>query len=85
MLSSEVGISNEQSKELQDESKTTVEKGVDHNVARIREIENNFRRACNYMENNDFDKASRIFRSVIMFDHTNYKALTGLGKCLAEM
>lgn len=61
------------------------EKGADHYVAKTSEIENNFRRACKYMENNEFDKAVRIFRSVIMLDHSHYKALTGLGKCLAEM
>lgn len=68
-----------------DTPKSIDEKGADHYVAKTSEIENNFRRACKYMENNEFDKAVRIFRSVIMLDHSHYKALTGLGKCLAEM
>lgn len=86
MLKLEARISDDRSNELQNISRTTTtERRADHNLARVKEIENNFRRACNYMENNEFDKASRVFRSVIMLDHANYKALTGLGKCLAEM
>lgn len=79
------GISDEQSNELQDSSRNTTERGADHELARAKEIENNLRRAYNYMEDNQLDKASRTFRTVIMLDHSNYKALTGLGKCLAEM
>jgi tetratricopeptide (TPR) repeat protein len=62
----------------------------DHNKrgqpqARASEIENIFRRSCNYLDRNEFDSAARAFRSVLLMDPTHYKALTGLGRCLAEM
>ncbi len=85
MLKVKANEIDEQSNIADNSSENKVERMVDHHVARTSEIENNFRRACRYMESNEFDKAVRIFRSVIMLDHSHYKALTGLGKCLAEM
>lgn len=52
---------------------------------RAAEIENLFRRACNYLDRNELDQAARAFRSVLLLDPTHYKALTGQGRCLAEM
>ena len=52
---------------------------------RSAEIENLYRRAINYLDKNDFDRAARAFRSVLLLDPEHYKALTGLGRCLAEM
>ena len=52
---------------------------------RAAEIENTFQRACNYLDMNEFDRAARTFRSVLRLDPTHYKALTGFGRCLAEM
>jgi tetratricopeptide (TPR) repeat protein len=53
--------------------------------ARAAEIENIFRRACNYLDKNELDRAARAFRSVLLLDPGHYKALTGLGRCLAEI
>ena len=52
---------------------------------RAAEVENIYRRAINYLDENDYDRAARAFRSVILLDRKHYKALTGLGRCLAEM
>jgi len=52
---------------------------------RAAEVENIYRRAINYLDENDYDRAARAFRSVVLLDHKHYKALTGLGRCLAEM
>ncbi len=49
------------------------------------EIENNINRAINLMENGKYEQSAKVFRSVILMDKDNYKAMTGLGKCLAEM
>jgi len=49
------------------------------------EIENNINRATNLMEKGEYEQSARVFRSVILMDKDNYKAITGLGKCLAEM
>jgi tetratricopeptide (TPR) repeat protein len=49
------------------------------------ETENNFNRASNLMEKSQFDQASRVFRMIILTDKDNYKAITGYGRCLAEM
>jgi tetratricopeptide (TPR) repeat protein len=48
------------------------------------EIENNLHRAYNLLDEGDFNQAARVFKSVVLMDHNNYKALTGYGKCLAE-
>ena len=53
--------------------------------ARAAEIENAFQRAINHLDKNDFDRAARAFRSVLRLDSEHYKALTGLGRCLAEL
>lgn len=53
--------------------------------ARAAEIENIFRRACNYLDRNEYDLAAKAFSSVLRLDPSHYKALTGLGRCLAEM
>jgi len=53
--------------------------------ARAAEIENAFKRAINHLDRNDFDQAARAFRSVLRLDFEHYKALTGLGRCLAEL
>jgi Flp pilus assembly protein TadD len=53
--------------------------------ARAAEIENLFRRACNHLDRNEFDRAARAFRSVLRLDPMHYKALTGLGRCLMEI
>ncbi len=53
--------------------------------ARAAEIGNTFRRAINYLGREEFDQAARAFRSVLRLDPEHYKALTGLGRCLAEM
>ena len=53
--------------------------------ARAAEIENTFRRACNCLDKNEFDRAARAFRSVLRLDPEHYKALTGLGRCLTEI
>lgn len=66
-------------------SKSDKDIGSQQPSARLAEIENNFRRACNYLDRNDFERAARIFRSVILLDPSHYKALTGLGRCLIEM
>jgi len=52
---------------------------------RAAEVENLFRRACNHLDRNEFDRAARAFRSVLRLDPRHYEALTGLGRCLAEM
>jgi len=52
---------------------------------RAAEIENIFRRACNHLDRNEFDQAARAFRSVLRLDPRHYEALTGLGRCLAEV
>ena len=52
---------------------------------RAAEIENLFRRACNHLDKNEFDRAARAFRSVLRLDPAHYEALTGLGRCLAEI
>jgi protein O-GlcNAc transferase len=52
--------------------------------ARAAEIENIFRRALNYLDRNELDRAARAFRSVLLLDPSHYEALTGLGRCLAE-
>ena len=49
------------------------------------ETENNFNRASNLMEKGQFDQASKVFRIIILTDKDNYKAITGYGRCLAEM
>ena len=49
------------------------------------EIENNLHRAYNLLDEGDFNQAARAFGSVILMDHDNYKAMTGYGKCLAEL
>ena len=49
------------------------------------ETENNFHRASNLMEKGQFDQASRVFRMIILTEQDNYKAITGYGRCLAEM
>jgi tetratricopeptide (TPR) repeat protein len=48
------------------------------------EIENNLHRAYNLLDEGDFSQAARVFKSVVLMDSSNYKALTGYGKCLAE-
>jgi Flp pilus assembly protein TadD len=52
--------------------------------ARAAEIENIFRRGLNCLDRNEFDRAVKAFRSVLSLDPAHYKALTGLGRCLAE-
>ncbi|MGB9594806.1 MAG: tetratricopeptide repeat protein [Candidatus Poribacteria bacterium] len=52
---------------------------------RLDEIENNINRATNLMEEGKYEQSARAFRSVILMDKDNYKAITGLGKCLAEI
>ena len=52
---------------------------------RATEVENLFRRACNHLDRNEFDQAARAFRSVLRLDPRHYEALTGLGRCLAEV
>ena len=52
--------------------------------ARAAEIENAFRRARNYLDRNELDRAAGAFRSVLRLDPEHYEALTGLGRCLAE-
>ena len=56
-----------------------------HSGPRAAEIENVYHRAVNYLEKNEFDRAARAFRSVLLLDPAHYKALTGLGRCLAEI
>ena len=56
-----------------------------HSGPRAAEIENVYHRAINYLEKNEFDRAARAFRSVLLLDPAHYKALTGLGRCLAEI
>jgi Flp pilus assembly protein TadD len=53
--------------------------------ARAEEIENIFHRARNHLDRNELDQAARAFRSVLRLDPKHYEALTGLGRCLAEM
>ena len=53
--------------------------------ARAAEIENIFRRARNCLDRNELDQAARAFRSVLRLDPKHYEALTGLGRCLAEI
>jgi Flp pilus assembly protein TadD len=52
---------------------------------RAAEIENIFRRALNHLDRKELDRAARTFRSVLRLDPRHYEALTGLGRCLAEM
>jgi Flp pilus assembly protein TadD len=52
---------------------------------RAAEVGNLFRRARNHLDRNEFDRAARAFRSVLRLDPRHYEALTGLGRCLAEM
>ncbi|MDQ1327071.1 MAG: Tetratricopeptide repeat protein [Candidatus Poribacteria bacterium] len=49
------------------------------------ETENNLHRAYNLMEKGQYEQASRVFRMIILTDKDNYKAITGYGRCLAEM
>jgi len=49
------------------------------------EIENNLHRAYNLMEKGQFEQASKVFRTIVLTDRDNYKAITGYGRCLAEM
>jgi len=53
--------------------------------ARAAEIENIFRRASNHLGRNELELALNAFKSVLRIDPEHYKALTGLGRCLAEM
>lgn len=48
------------------------------------EIENNFHRAYNLLDEGDYSRAAKVFRSIVLMDSNNYRALTGYGKCLAE-
>jgi len=56
-----------------------------HSPARAAEVENAFRRGINHLDRRDFDQAARAFRSALRLDPEHYKALTGLGRCLAEL
>ena len=49
------------------------------------EIENNMKRAIHLMEKRKYEESARAFRSIVLMDKDNYKAITGLGVCLAEM
>jgi tetratricopeptide (TPR) repeat protein len=49
------------------------------------EIENNMKRASNLMEEGKYEQSARAFRSIVLTDKDNYRALTGLGRCLIEM
>ena len=53
--------------------------------ARAAEIENAFKRAVNQLDRNEFEQAAKTFRSVLRLDPKNYRAMTGLGRCLKEL
>lgn len=53
--------------------------------ARAAEIENVFKRAMNQLDRNEFEQAAKTFRSALRLDPKNYKALTGMGRCLKEL
>jgi tetratricopeptide (TPR) repeat protein len=55
-----------------------------HKNPRSDEIENNMKRAIHLMEKRKYEESARAFRSVVLMDKDNYKAITGLGICLAE-
>jgi tetratricopeptide (TPR) repeat protein len=69
--------------ELEKKENLVEEKEKKH--PRTDEIENNLHRAYRLLDEEDFSHAGKIFRSVVLMDSSNYKALTGYGKCLAEM
>jgi len=69
-----------------DESENTAAPSEDKKLnSHSDETENNLHRAYNLMEKSQFEQASRVFRTIILTDHNNYKAMTGYGRCLAEM
>ena len=76
-----------QKSEIQtDESKSITAPSEDKKLdSRSDETENNLHRAYNLMEKGQFEQASRVFKTIILTDHNNYKAMTGYGRCLAEM
>ena len=53
-------------------------------TARAAEVNNAFHRASNYLEKQEFDRAARAFRAVLLMAPKHYKALTGLGLCLLK-
>jgi len=79
----------DQEEELESHSKTNIiperASNEEKRNPRSDEITNNLNRAYRLLGEGDYSHSARVFRSVVLMDHDNYKALTGLGKCLAEM
>lgn len=81
MLKDEASIADARS----EESDSVQSKPKERKSPRSDEIKNNMNRASNLMEEGKYEQSARIFRSIVLMDKDNYKALTGLGKCLAEI